>query len=255
MANNKFRTNIVKNRYKRSILNNIIRAIYPNVCPVCGVVLYSKHLICEECEANVSLVKNPYCEKCGKPMQDDSKLYCNDCKNRKRYFDKGISVFEYRGAIRESLHRFKYKNIRFFAEYYAREAKKQYGKTIREWNVDVIIPVPIYKKKQIQRGYNQAQVFGEELSKIMDIPLDEKLIIRVRDTKPQKGLEDTMRYINIKNAFAVDKTRLYTVNSVLLVDDIFTTGSTVDECSRLIKAVGVKHVYVLCIAAGKDLSE
>ena len=163
-----------------------------------------------------------------------------------------MAVFEHTGKLRESIYRFKYDNARIYAEYYAKEAAKVYGKLFREWEIDTIVPVPIHKERELKRGYNQALVFAETLAEYTKLPLERKLVIRAKNTVPQKELEGDMRYLNLKNAFAVDKDRMKGVKNILLVDDIFTTGSTVDACSGILKKAGAEKVYVLCISAGID---
>lgn len=236
------------------MFEKLVNIFYPPKCPICGMVLSKGRKICNDCKRKVKIIKEPKCVKCGKPLWKEEKLYCCDCKGRERQFDKCIAVFEYSGDIRKSIHKFKYDNARIYADYYGDIAVKLYGDLFKNWKIDMIIPVPIYKKKQIKRGYNQAQAFGQAVSKYSKILLNEKLLIRIKDTVPQKELADTMRYLNLKNAFAVDKDKLKGIKNVLLVDDIFTTGSTLDACSHILKKAGVERVYGLCIGSGRDVA-
>lgn len=234
------------------MFRKFINIFYPFTCPLCGEILSGKRKICRECEKSVKLIREPKCQKCGKALNTDERIYCNDCKNRKRHFEQGVAVFEHQGKLRESIYRFKYDNARFYAQYYAEETVKMYGTLFRKWKIDAIVPVPVHKVRELKRGYNQALVFAEAVAERVDIPVEKRLMIRTKNTVPQKELEGNMRYLNLQNAFAVDCERIKGIQNILLVDDIFTTGSTVDACSAILKKAGAKKVYVLCISAGMD---
>lgn len=234
------------------MLKKLINIFYPMTCPICGKALSGKRKVCRQCEKTVEIIREPKCQKCGKALLGKEKIYCGDCNEKIRSFDRGVAVFEHNGEIRESIYRFKYDNARVYAQYYADEAVKIYGKLLREWNIDAIVPVPIYKERELKRGYNQALVFAKEVARLTNISLESRLIIRTKNTVPQKELTENMRHLNLKDAFAVDKDRMKGIRNILLVDDIFTTGSTVDACSAILKKAGAKRVYVLCISAGKD---
>lgn len=232
--------------------NRIVNMIFPNVCPICDQVLGQTEKICEKCRTSVHVINEPRCMKCGKQLNTEERLYCNDCKKISHIFQNGISVFDYKGEIKDSLYRFKYNNMRCYAEYYGDEAFKMYGRQIKSWKIDLIIPIPMYHKKQQKRGYNQAVEFAKVISKYTSIPLDEKCLIRVKNTVPQKGLNNEQRYQNLDKAFAVDKDRVEKCHRVLLIDDIYTTGSTIDNCAKVLKKAGVVKIYFLCVAAGRD---
>lgn len=233
------------------MLERVKNILFPAVCPICGKILTEKQMICDKCKEEVSIIKEPRCIKCGKPLETDERLRCTDCSKKQHFFERGVSVFEYTGDFKESMYRFKYSNAREYADFYACVADKMYHKLMRQWNIDVIIPVPMYNKKKKKRGYNQAEVFGKVLSKYMDIPILTDILIRSKDTIPQKELNDEQRRENLFNAFAINPEGMSSYRNVLLVDDIYTTGSTIDACARLLLATGVQKVYFLCISSGK----
>lgn len=234
------------------IIKSVEKIFFPNVCPICGEVIHPGEKICEECIDKVKIIKEPKCQKCGKQLCTDEKLLCQDCNEIKHIFDKGVCIFEYTEEFRQSIYRFKYDNKRCYSDLFGYVGEKRYNKLLRKWKIEKILPVPMYSKKQQRRGYNQAEVFGQALSEYTGIEMDAKCLIRVRDTKPQKGLNKEERHQNLQNAFGVDKERLNGIKSVLLVDDIYTTGSTVDGCARVLKSAGVEKVYCMCVAGGKD---
>ena len=227
-------------------MKRLIKAFYPDVCPCCDKVI-GKIGLCKECKSRFKYMEDPICGICGRTMDADG-YKCRECEI-KHYFKRNVSVFEYRGEIKESIYRFKYANMRCYAEFFATEAVKMYGKLLKTWKVDAIVPVPMYKKKQRKRGYNQAEEFAKALAKMSGIKVETKLLERVKDTAPMKTLSKQQRYENLQKAFSVNKNRPR-YKKVLVVDDIFTTGSTIDACARALRKNGVEVVYGLCIASG-----
>ena len=162
------------------MLGRVIEWMYPTVCPVCQKVLGKGKIICDICKDELYIINEPRCAKCGKPLTDSGKTYCNDCKKMKHYYDRARSVFEYTGEMKIVLYRFKYGNSRDYGKFFAKVAKDVLENKLKEWNVQAIIPVPMYKDKEIKRGYNQAEVFGRALSKETGIALDDKCIISLQ---------------------------------------------------------------------------
>ena len=230
----------------------IQKIFYPNVCPICNQVIGMNQRICKECRDKIKIVKTPACQMCGKQLTSNNALYCQDCAKTKHEFNKGVCVFQYVEEMKLTLYRFKYDNKRCYGDFFAYVGNRKYRSKLKQWKIDRIMPIPMYKGKVQQRGYNQAEEFAKYLSRYSNITLDKTSLIRVSDTKPQKGLSRSQRSSNLKNAFAIKPETLKGVKSVLLVDDIYTTGSTMDACSRLLKSAGVKDVYFMCIATGID---
>lgn len=237
---------------KGNIIKSLEKIFFPNVCPICGTVIGFKERICRECIDKLKIVKEPKCQKCGKQLCTDEKLFCKDCYSMKHIFDRGICIFEYLEELKEALYQFKYDNKRCHSDLFGYVGAKRYRKLLKQWKVERIVPIPMYSKKQQKRGYNQAEVFGQALAEYTGIPIDKKCIARVKETKPQKGLNKEERHRNLQKAFGVDVERVRGVKSVLLVDDIYTTGSTIDFCAKVLKAAGVEKVYFMCVAGGRD---
>ncbi len=129
-------------------------------------------------------------------------------------------------------------------------AKKLY-KTIVAWDVQAIIPVPLHKKRLHKRGYNQAEILAKELGKLIHIPVVTKLVVRQKNTVPQKALGATDRQNNLENAFKLEVNDVK-LTTIVIIDDIYTTGSTIDAVARVLKAAGVKNVYYIAIAIGRQ---
>ena len=156
--------------------------------------------------------------------------------------------------MQKSIAYFKFQNRREYARAYAEEIQKYLGEKLLRWNVDCMVPVPIYKKKQISRGFNQAEVLAWEVSRLIGIPVDTELLKRIRKTLPQKELNDEERRKNLINAFQIGKKGVK-YKKIILVDDIYTTGSTIDACSKVLKASGIQEIYFLslCIGTGYEI--
>ena len=239
------------------ILRFITKILFPGSCPVCGEVQEQlltddgvAH-ICPACEKKLTRVAPPFCLRCGKPLEADRmrREYCADCRGRTHAFVQGRAVFVYQGAIIGSMHRLKYGNRRDYAAVFAREAFEEHGSWIRRIAPDALIPVPLHPKRRRERGYNQAQLIAEELARLTGIPVEKKLLLRTANTQPQKQLSARERKNNLKNAFQMSK-KIVQLEKVLLIDDIYTTGSTVDAAAETLMGAGVKKVYVLCICIG-----
>lgn len=227
----------------------ILDFVYPPRCPGCDRLLIPGDCICEDCSKTIKRVTEPVCKRCGKPMENPRKEYCADCFGKKHQYRQGKAVFIYEGNIKQSMYRFKYSNKREYADFYAVEAANLYADWIKRRQIEVIIPIPMYRKKQRRRGYNQAEVFAKALGRELGITVDTKVVKRVRDTIPQKELNDKERRHNLKNAFQLVP-NIVRYKEILLVDDIYTTGSTMDAVTEVLLSAGVKNVYYICISIG-----
>lgn len=232
-------------------LSNIV---FPPRCPVCDEVIYVGKDTCEDCRKKVICIGEPSCKKCGKPLEDQRREYCTDCMRKKHYFSQGKAVFVYQGEIRQSMYRFKYSNKREYADFYAKEAVRIYGDWIRRKQIEAIVPVPMYRLKEKGRGYNQAAVFARTLGEKMNLPVEKRMVKRIRNTTPQKELNDVERKINLKKAFQLVP-NIVKYKKILIVDDIYTTGSTIDAVAEVLLQAGVDEIYFLCISIGEGFQE
>lgn len=233
------------------IIEEIKDLLYPRRCAVCDDVLrYKQKYICEECKSKIIYIKEPYCMKCGKALSEE-KEYCEDCLKRPHYFKQGVSVFDY-GSVSDSLYRFKNKGRIEYAEYYAKVLYEEKGQWLRSINPDFLIPVPIHKSKLISRGYNQAEIISKELSKLSGIPTNTSLIIRQKKTCPLKELSLKERQNNLKKAFKIGVNDVKLKTGVI-IDDIFTTGSTIDEISRTLNNSFPGEYYFMTLTVGRGV--
>jgi ComF family protein len=151
--------------------------------------------------------------------------------------------------MRNSIFRFKYKNRQEYAQYYGKEICRYLGKEIMKFKPDALVPVPLFKIKMQRRGFNQAELLAIEIGKNLGIPVKKNLIIRSRNTRPQKELNHAERENNLKKAFKIYQNDVK-LSTVVLVDDIFTTGSTVDAIAKILKSQGIQKIYYVTLASG-----
>jgi ComF family protein len=233
---------------------------YPRRCPVCdrpvnafelrGGRLKRGGLIHPDCHKKIRYIRGATCLKCGKPMEPgDDREYCDDCTKRKHYYKRGFSVFSYR-TISGSIYRFKYMGRQEYAAFYGAATARLLGKKLKKLGVEAIVPVPMYRDKLRKRGYNQAERYAGAVSKELGIPMYTDLIERVKNTVPMKELDASRRRNNLKKAFNIVKNDVK-FKCVLIIDDIYTTGSTIDEIAREFRMAGVSDVYFLTLSIGQ----
>lgn len=190
--------------------------------------------------------------KCGKPVETMEQEYCQDCLRQKHLFEQGRGLWIQKTPVSQGIYQFKFHNKRYYANIFAEEIIKEYGEWIEKNKIEEIIPIPLHKSKRRKRGFNQAGLLAREISLMTGIPANEKAVFRLRKTKPQKILNPEERSRNLKGAFGVKKT-WNVKKTVLLIDDIYTTGSTINRVAAVLKKAGVQKVYFLTISIGQGL--
>ena len=195
----------------------------------------------------MSFIKGRACAACGAVLKSRFDELCAECLNSKRAFDEGFAPFVYDGAVRSSIVRFKYHSRAEYAPFYAACICKYGGDRIKGWNPEAIVPVPAHPARAAMRGYDQAFLLAKELGKLTGVPVEKSLIKRTKKTKAQKDLSAAERKVNLASAFSYvsDKPA---PERILIADDIFTTGSTANAVSRILRSRGAKRIYVVCIA-------
>lgn len=235
-----------------SIISRVVNLIFPRRCPVCQDVTPNSLLICPKCSKLITYVEEPVCMTCGKPFTNEEQEYCYDCKQHPKSFQRNYAVFLYDDRTKISMAAFKYNNKREFADYFAREFMNQYGLKLLSLGVEVVTAVPIHKKKRRQRGYNQAEILGKKIAGLLELPFEGNLLTREINTLPQKELNNIQRVKNLQMAFraGVFHRNYY---AVLIIDDIYTTGATMEACTKALLGTGfVDMVYggTICIGKG-----
>jgi ComF family protein len=191
----------------------------------------------------------PLCVVCGIPfIGSGSDHVCGSCCTSVPHFDAARAALAYEGASRDLIHAFKYRNKTHLRRPLALLTMERLSDFIHYRRPDLIVAVPLHQKKLSSRGFNQAILLGEIFSQRLNIPLDRRNLRRSRWTEPQVNLAAVDRRMNVKGAFSIHDSALLKDRRILLVDDVLTTGSTVEECSRVLKASGVSDVTVITVA-------
>lgn len=241
--------NGLKNVNREKAGTRILDALFPPRCAICDkVVPAGSGHICPDCRKGLKLISEPRCLKCGKGTMSAENEYCYDCSRKERSYVRGYPLYNYEPPISDSLMALKYQGRQEYARFYGQELNRVFGKEFKRIGIDAIVPVPIYKKKLASRGYNQAELIADELSMQSGIRIIKDFIIRTEDTTPQKELSDQERERNMRGAFEPGKKH---AKAVLLVDDIYTTGATIENCTKICLEMGVEKVYYTSVAIGK----
>lgn len=238
------------------IVEEILNLIYPTRCPACDDILEPNRIkkgFCKCCAERISYVGKyrNICVVCGKHLEKDEEECCKDCQKLNHHFVQGKAIYEYTGSMKEAMYRFKYGNKRDYSRAFAKDAIRYYGRWIKSIEPSLIVPVPMFQKKEKQRGYNQAKVFADKLSKMTGIPVDDKTVLRRKNTQPLKQYGAKDRRKILRGAFVGNKEYLSSP-TVLLVDDIYTSGATIDAVTETLLEVGAGKVYAMSICIGCD---
>ncbi|MCR5756028.1 MAG: ComF family protein [Acetatifactor sp.] len=231
----------------RKTIENGLRLFFPYRCPVCDEPVPIGQDICPECIRQVQFLLPPWCMKCGKKLQDEGVL-CFDCQRLERKFVRGRSLYEYDSVVK-SIYRMKYAGRREYAGYYGREMAKYLGEFIRQVNPDGIVPIPLHRSRERTRGYNQAELLAKSMGKCLGIPVYPDYLVRIKNTRPLKTQNPEERQNNLKKAFIIGRNDVK-LKQIVLVDDIFTTGSTIDEATVTLLGSGVQKVYFVTLSSG-----
>ncbi len=231
----------------------LLDLLYPRRCPICQQIVMPKgEYICRTCFEELPFVREPRCRQCGKPLGDMEKEYCYDCEKRAFHYEYGYGLWIYNEKMKRSLSAFKYQGKREYAEFYGEQLLLHYGDWIQSVGIQVVVPVPVHIRKLKTRGYNQAALVAEIVAKELHLPLEE-VLMRCINTKPQKSLDNRERIYNLQHAFCLNTSNNFSVEGkkVLLIDDIYTTGSTIEVCTNVLLQAGADKVYFLCLCIGK----
>ncbi|MGD8383211.1 MAG: ComF family protein [Syntrophobacterales bacterium] len=236
-----------------SLVQELALFIYPPTCPGCGNPLHPERPehFCSDCLRTLEFISEPYCPVCGVPYAKEiqNPHLCGDCLAGIHSFDRARSTGSYRGSLREVLHRFKYGGQTSLARPLAHMLIAPGKHLARLHKIDRIIPVPLHPKRLRQRGFNQASLLARRLGSALRISVDYASLKRSRWTEPQTGLTRRQRAANVKGAFSLRSNEKLKGKGILVVDDVLTTGETVNQCVRVLKKDGgATEVAVLTVA-------
>ncbi|MDD3631338.1 MAG: ComF family protein [Atribacterota bacterium] len=247
------------NNFWEYLKEGFLSLIYPLSCENCGQPIRESkgYSICDDCLKLIKLISLPYCHRCGKPFSREVDFeegaLCSDCLNKKHYFYFVRSVASYQGVLRKCIHLLKYKKQVKLVKPLA-DLMIDYlsgCELINISEIDLIIPVPLFKDDYLKRGFNQSGLLAKQIADYFSVTFSEDLLIKKRANLSQVGLSKEERRNNVKNVYSINSARQeYNISSLLLIDDIFTTGSSIEACCKELRKIGVERLYVLTLARG-----
>jgi len=230
----------------------LLSLFYPPHCAACGASTDAGVYLCVACTETRTRIEAPFCRVCSQPFEGaiTSEFTCSNCADRDFHFECAVTRFMSRGVVRDFIHRFKYDR-----EFYLRHpladwaAEALLDERLVGQRFDFLVPVPLHSARQREREFNQAEAIAELLARRSGAPVYGALK-RVRYTTTQTLLDRRERMENLRGAFRVRHPARVLSRHILLVDDIFTTGSTVDECARVLRKAGAASVRAITVARG-----
>lgn len=230
----------------------ILSLLYPRHCPICHrIVLPKGAKICPGCQSKVPYVEEPTCLKCGKPIAAREMEYCFDCSRKRRLFVQGFALTVYDAVMRKSIGCYKNQGRMEYADWYGEQIWSRYGMELNRIRPDAIVPVPLHRSRMAERGYNQAELIAKELGRKLRAPVLPRALRRRQRTTAQKYLGAGERSQNLEAVF-VSGRQPVAGKTVLLVDDIYTTGATAENCTEVLLQAGARAVYLVNVCIGDE---
>lgn len=225
----------------------IYNIFFPIKCGYCDEITDDGRYVCKKCDLTINSeeLKNR-CKFCGTKLFTKDRV-CPKCAKEKKYYDEFIFFAEYKDVLKDKMLAYKFSDKKYLKNFFAYEL----AKCLRGIEADFITGVPITKKRRKERGYNQTNLIAKELAQLLNIEYLPDILVKIKDTEHQSKLSKWERKFNIKNSFKVTDKYNIDGKNILLIDDIFTTGATVNECSKILKGAGAGRVTVSAILKKK----
>ncbi|GFI02102.1 MAG: ComF family protein [Lachnospiraceae bacterium] len=235
-----------------AIRERVLDLLFPKRCVVCDEIAGQEgKAVCRRCRDKILYVQEPFCLKCGKQLQHEEQEYCEDCKKNRHLYIQGSALYDY-GSMADSIFRFKYAGRMEYADFYGRELYERKAGWLSMVQPDALVPVPIHAARKRKRGYNQAELVARHLSSLCGVPVNNSLIYRPKQTAPLKDLSHSERQNNLKRAFKIRQNDVK-LSTIVIIDDIYTTGSTIDAMSEVLHQAGISDVYFMTLTVGRGI--
>jgi len=241
----------------KGLASGVVSLFLPADCKICGQALEPLNFsyICENCWDRVKLLKMPHCSRCAKPFpaslasREISSLLCAECSQDSSPFKKIFAPTLYEGVMKEAIHLLKYRRKKGIMKRLEKILKVYFFQTDLPFSkFDLVVPVPLHRKKLKERGFNQAELLAKVIATHFGLKLVKNNLQKVKATKSQTSLSKKKRIENIKGAFQFRNKDKFRAKKILLVDDVYTTGTTVREAARVLKKARVREVYIFTLA-------
>lgn len=243
---------ILKHHFAKTkpIVGSIVNTLFPARCAACSELTESHGSLCATCWQNIHFIADPICCKCGLPFEYNigEKAVCGRCMEHKPAYTEARAIFKYDENSRSQVLALKYHDKTQLAPIFGRWLARIAG-TYKD-KAQFIMPVPLHPMRIVTRRYNQAALLSYALSEHIGLPVLHNTLLRTRMTPTQSGLTRRQRADNMRGAFRVPEKKREVIkgNSVILIDDVMTTGATLEACARALHDAGVQDVYVLTLA-------
>ena len=233
----------------RSLYKNIIDYILPTRCFSCASLVQGESGFCSQCWQSFNFISKPFCGCCGRSftINLDHQAMCGNCIKSPPSYDMARSLFKFDETTKKLIHSFKYYDQTILGTKFARMLVARYGRELD--GADLIIPVPMHKLKRLLRMYNQAGVLAVAIGKETGKRVEQGLLKKTKWTKPQTYLQRAQRLKNIAGSISLVDASVVDGKKVILVDDVITTGTTLNACARILKKAGAKAVIAISIAS------
>ncbi|MDD8027206.1 MAG: ComF family protein [Acidobacteriota bacterium] len=225
--------------------------IFPSACRLCGRLLDEpgERVLCRACLAGLAPLRGPACPRCGRSIAAGGESYpCGACRAAEPPFSRHRSAGAYGGTVKEAILLFKFRKFRPLAKPLAAFVVSSLGDERALWEEGVFVPVPLHRKRRRERGFNQAAALAGEMGRLTGRPVEARALRRIADIPPQTTMGKAERKANVRGAFRVVHPERIRGRVVVLVDDVFTTGSTLGECARVLRRAGAADVRALTVA-------
>ncbi|HEX8312038.1 MAG TPA: ComF family protein [Chthoniobacteraceae bacterium] len=230
----------------------LLSLLYPPHCASCQCSTPAGEHLCGKCRETARRITAPFCHTCSQPFDGEvpGEFVCANCTGREFHFACAVAAYRSRDVVREFIHRFKY-DRHFYLRHSLADwlADALQDERITAHPVDFLVPVPLHSARERDREFNQADVLAALLSERAKVPVL-RCLERIRYTTTQTRLDRQERMENLRGAFRVRQTPAVLNRHLLIVDDVLTTGSTVDECARVLRLAGAASVRVVTVARG-----
>jgi ComF family protein len=235
-------------------LKSALDLVYPRNCRVCEAPLRADEpgVLCAQCLTGVKWIEEPFCRRCARPFRGavPAQIECGYCHQLEFHFSRAVAACRAEGIVRDCIHHFKYHR----ELYYLPHLSDWLTTAARRWldwsEVDAIVPVPLHPVKERHREFNQAALLARDLGRTFGKPVFARCVRRIKVTATQTRLDAAARRANLRGAFAIRPPACVAGQRLALVDDVFTTGATLDACASVLVQAGARDVLALTVARG-----
>lgn len=230
----------------KRIVELLKKVFYPQRCAYCGKIIPAEKLECEACAEKLPLIQKETCIKCGREKENCS---CDG----ETYYEALVAPLYYEGVVKKGMHAYKFRNSPQNHEAYAVLAAKTVREKFANCEFDYIMPVPMTSKKVAERGYDQVALIADKISELIFVECRKDVLVKLYETDNQHGLNYYMRKGNLLGVFDVTDREAVKGKTILLCDDISTSGETFNECAKMLWLYGAEKTYCVSVAVTKPI--